>query len=111
VEEKTIEDMLPEEIIKMVETASKYPSHKEVEIMYACFEAICKDIKQNPAMATANPCTVRNLIAWATQARILKNPVRASLKNLIPSLRVSKEQQRRIFTTIIVPRFPPKYAK
>ena len=109
---KAREDITVDSIVDMVCDASKYPIRKDVEIMYDCYEQICNDTKTNSSMIgiAVEPC-IRNLISWAKQARVMKNPVTAALYNMIPSLGVTREEERRIFTTIIVPRFPAKYSK
>lgn len=109
---KTREDTPAEQIIQMVMDASKYSNRKEIETMYACYELICNDAKNNTTMmGQATESTLRNLIRWAKQARVLKNPLEAAWYNIIPALNVSKEEEKRIFNTILVPRFPSKYSK
>lgn len=109
---KCREDITADQIIDMVMDASKYPVRKDVQTMFECYELICNDVKSNSSMVglAVEPC-IRNLIHWAKQARVLKNPLVAALDNIIPSLGVSREEERRIYTTILVPRFNQKYSK
>ena len=109
---KCREDITADQIIDMVMDASKYPIRKDVETMFTCYELICNDVKGNSSMMglAVEPC-IRNLIHWAKQARVLKNPLLAALDNIIPSLGVSREEERRIYTSILVPRFNQKYSK
>jgi hypothetical protein len=97
----------------MVMNKSQYHERKEVEIMYRCYELICNDIRTNAELAgIAKEPSLRTLISWAMQAKAFDNPVKATRYSILPSLMIPdelKEHVNRILTTIIIPRFPPKY--
>ena len=112
IRQKSMEDLSRDELITIVMNGSGYTNKKDVEIMYQCYEVINNDVKTNPTMAgQAIELCIRNLTSWAMMAKIIGNPVLAAQDNVVSFLGASKEDARRVFTTIIIPRFPAKYSK
>lgn len=102
----------PEKIIDMVVDATGYPDRDEVRTMYDCYKCICTFVEDDMTIeCSSSPC-FRNLISWATLAMVEgSNPVLAALDNIIPSLGFKNaEDEKKLFTTVILPRFKGKYS-
>lgn len=101
-----------DKIIDMVMNASGYPNRAEVVTMYECYNCIRSFIEDDMTVECSSTPCYRNLISWACLAMVEgSNPVIAAQDNIIPSLGFkTEEDERKIFTNVVLPRFSGKYS-
>lgn len=100
---------LPDDkLIEYVAAESGYDDIPVIRKMVECYKSINQMIgSELDKEVEANHLTPRNLVYWATQTRVLKDPIKAANYNLLGALGADVDESfiETVKTTVLAPRF------